>query len=277
MSRADKPKTKDDKEYHLHTGQGDLSPLCLIVGAPGRALMIAKAFLEGVKTFSNPHRGMESCTGTYHGVRVSVTTSGMGGASIGIALPEAVRSGARIIIRVGSCGSLIQRSKPGHAIIVSSAVRLDGVAENWAPIQYPACADWRVMGALVEAAKERAPKKFFVGVEATTGDFNNGQGRPDLYGVLPPHMAARHNAMLHLGVGCYSMEAANLFVWCATQGRGLPAGAINAVYGNRITNQWDPGGDELAAHIALEALVKLSKQPEMKHFMFRKLPKSKQK
>ena len=54
------------------------------------------------------------------------------------------------------------------------------------------------------------------------------------------------------------MEAADLFVWCATEGGGLPAGAINAVFANRHTNEWGMAGEELAAEIALDALVSLS-------------------
>src|SRR4051812_42513272 len=104
MSNADQPRSKGTLQYHTHTSEGDLSALCLIVGAPGRALMIAENYLDRPRRFSNEHRGLTSYTGEYKGVEISVTTSGMGGPSMGIVLPEAVRSGARLFIRVGTCG-----------------------------------------------------------------------------------------------------------------------------------------------------------------------------
>ena len=64
---------------------------------------------------------------------------------------------------------------------------------------------------------------------------------------------------MRLGAACYSMEASTLFVWCATEGRGLPSGVINAVFANRHTDEWGIAGEELAAEIALDALVILSK------------------
>ncbi len=258
MPQADQPTTNDNLQYHTHTGDGDLAPLCLIVGAPGRADMIAERFLTGSKRFSNDHRGLVSQTGYYNGLRVSVTTSGMGGASMGIVLPEAVRSGARLFIRVGSCGSLIQKSKPGECIIVNSAIRYDGASNNWAPPEYPAEATVSVVAALLKAASEVAPGAYHLGNECTTDCFYAGQGRPDIWGELSDWARERHERVMKSGAACYSMEAASLFVWCSAVGRGIPAGAINTIFANRLTNEWSVVGEEQAAKIALEALVLLS-------------------
>ena len=100
-------------------------------------------------------------------------------------------------------------------------------------MEYPAFADWRVVGALHKAASSRAPGRFHAGVECTTSDFYAGQGRPNLFGVVPEPLRGRHEEVIRLGAACYSMEAADLFIWCATEGGGLPAGAVNAVMGNR--------------------------------------------
>ena len=46
-------------------------------------------------------------TGTYRGVRVSVQTTGMGQGSFAIYANELVKFyGARVLLRIGSCGSL---------------------------------------------------------------------------------------------------------------------------------------------------------------------------
>lgn len=84
-----------------------------------------------------------------------------------------------------------------------------------------------------------------------------GQARENIDGYIPPELIAQHERLIKLGIACYSMEAAGLFVWCATHSGRLPAGAINAVYGNRITDQFAVAGEELAAKIAVETLVAL--------------------
>ncbi len=272
MAEADNSLGNDSRNYHTQTRPGDLAPLCLIVGAPGRAEMIAAKFLENAVRYGNEYRGLLSYTGSYHGVPVSVTTSGMGGASIGIVLPEAVRSGARVFIRVGSCGSLLPESHVGDLIVVQAAIRHEGVADNWAPLAYPAVADWRVVSALHDAATLLRPGAFHVGVECTTSDFYGGQGRENLFGVVPPHLAERHAEVIRLGAACYSMEAADLFVWCATEGGGLPCGAVNAVFANRMTNEWGMAGEESAANTALEAFRILAGRADFSGYLNRRLP-----
>ena len=50
------------------------------------------------------------------------------------------------------------------------------------------------------------------------------------------------------------MEEATVFVWCTTHGEQFMAGAVDAVYANRVTNDFRVKGDKQAAMIALNAL-----------------------
>lgn len=250
---ADKPTTGDGRQYHLETRNGDLAERCLLVGSPERAEMIARTYFTEAKKVGE-HRGLKSFTGKYGGRHISVVTTGMGSASIGIVLPEAVRSGARAFVRVGSCGCLHADMPPGSSCICQAAVRLDGASENWAPIQYPAFADPHLIVALERAAR-RADLKYpwRTGVGITTTCFNEGQARPDDNGYVPERIRMMHDELVRRGALFYSMEEATLFVWCATHG-GIPCAAVDAVYANRVTNAFDTIGDEQAARIALEAL-----------------------
>jgi len=255
---ADRPKTAEGREYHLHTKAGDLAPYCLLVGDPDRAEMIASKFLKNAVKVGD-HRGLKSFTGeNFDGLPVSVVTTGMGGASIGIVLPEAVRSGARTFIRVGSCGALRKEVRVGDIAVCTAAVRLDGASENWAPMEWPAAADWRVTAALAKAAKVRRVAAHF-GIGVTTACFNEGQARPDDAGYVPRRIRQRHKEFVRRGALFYSMEEAAMFVWCSTHG-GIPCGAVNAVFANRVTGEFGTLGEETAAEIALMAvgLLRLS-------------------
>ncbi len=253
---ANKPILEDGRTYHLHTCAGDIAPYCVLVGDPERAEMIAKKLFDEARLVGD-HRGLKSFTGKGLGIPMSVVTTGMGPSSTAITLPEAVYSGAKRLIRVGSCSTLWRGAKPGDSAICTGAVRLDGASESWAPIEYPAIADYRVVGAMVESARMLG-LPYHVGIGATTACFNEGQARPDMNGYLPPRLLAMHDELVQRGVLFYSMEEATMFVWCTAHSHDIWAGAVDAIYGNRITNELEVRGEEEAANIAIRALLILS-------------------
>lgn len=254
VGEATRPVAADGRQYHLHTEPGSLAERCLLVGAPERAEQIARdLFTLPVKV--GDHRGLKSFTGKFHGLPMSVVTTGMGGPTLGIVMPEAVRSGAKVFIRVGSCSTLWPEVRLHSTVICTGAVRLDGASQNWAPMEYPAVADWRLVASLVAAA-EYLQFPHTEGIGATTACFNEGQARPDDSGYLPPRLMAIHEELVARHVLFYSMEEAALFIWCLAHG-GYPAGSVCAVFGNRATNEFDPGGEYEAALIAANALASL--------------------
>ncbi|MBU1179698.1 nucleoside phosphorylase [Patescibacteria group bacterium] len=257
-SKADRPMT-GGKQYHLETYPGDIAPHCILVGSPERAEMIASRYFNNVRKVGD-HRGLKSFTGSVgpEKMLISAVTTSMGSGSAGIVVPEAVRSGARRFIRVGSCGTLWKKPNIGDSAICTGAVRLDGASENWAPIQYPAIADYRVVQELVSAA-ESLGLPHHIGIGATTTCFNEGQARPDDSGYVPPRLLALHEELTRRGVLFYSMEEATIFVWCSTHG-GYWAGAIDAIYANRQTNEFGVKGEEEAAGIAIKALRSLNEK-----------------
>lgn len=253
---ADNPESEEGRQYHLETRPGDIAPRCLLVGSPERAEFIATTLLKNARKVGD-HRGLKSFTGTYGGELVSVVTTGMGSASMAIVLPEAVKSGARCFIRVGSCGGLTKEMSLGHSVICTGAVRYDGASENWAPIEVPAVASWEVVAALHKAAVILMLPRH-VGLGATTTCFNEGQGRPNPLSddYVPEHMKRRHEEMVRCGIRFYSMEEATLFIWCQTHGE-IPCGAVDAVYANRVEGTFGATGDDNAARIALHAILDL--------------------
>ena len=73
----------------------------------------------------NHERGMLGYTGTFHGKRVSVQSSGMGCPSAGIVIEELVQLGVKKILRVGTCGGLQPDLPMGDLIVALSATPAD--------------------------------------------------------------------------------------------------------------------------------------------------------
>ena len=88
-------------------------------------------------------------------MKVSVTSTGIGGPSASIAMEELYRCGADTFVRIGTCGGMQTEIKSGDIVIATAAVRMEGTSREYAPIEYPAVANLDVTNALVEAAKEK--------------------------------------------------------------------------------------------------------------------------
>jgi purine-nucleoside phosphorylase len=92
---------------HIAAEPGDLAELVLLPGDPLRARWIAERHLDDARLVSAV-RNVLGYTGTYRGVPVSVLGTGMGVPSISIYATElAVHFGCRRLVRVGSCGAIV--------------------------------------------------------------------------------------------------------------------------------------------------------------------------
>ncbi len=58
-------------------------------------------------------------------------STGIGGASAGIATEELHNIGVRAMIRIGSCGALQPEVKLGDLVIVNGAVKDDGASKTY--------------------------------------------------------------------------------------------------------------------------------------------------
>ncbi len=99
----------------------------ILVGDPGRALMLAQELLEQPK-MSNHARGLWGYTGTSKtGGELTIQSTGMGGPSASVVIADLAELGARRAIRIGTCASL-GRLELGELLLVSEARNAAGVA-----------------------------------------------------------------------------------------------------------------------------------------------------
>jgi len=237
-------------QYHINCKRGDLAEYLLIAGDPERVPKIAKHWSR-VKEVSS-HREFRSFTGAYKGVAVSALSSGIGPGAMSIVVNEAANIGAKTFIRVGSCGALQENMACGDLVISSAAVRLDGASSCYIMPEYPAVADYEVLLALIEAA-ESLGVRYHVGITATASDFYAGQARVASESLCNLQYENPVQALKKAGVLNFEMETATLFVLCSIF--GLKAGAVHAVYANRVTDKFKPyAGEKDCIKVANEAV-----------------------
>ena len=141
------------KQYHIQVGEGDVGKYVILPGDPKRCAKIAKYF-DDAKLVADS-REYVTYTGYLDGVKVSVTSTGIGGPSASIAMEELVKAGADTFVRIGTCGGMQPEVMSGDVVIATGAIRMEGTTKEYAPIEFPAVADLSITNALVAAAKEK--------------------------------------------------------------------------------------------------------------------------
>lgn len=195
------------EQYHIGLKQGDIGKYVILPGDPKRCKKIAEYF-DDAKLVAD-QREYTTYTGYLHGEKVSVTSTGIGGASASIALEELVNIGATTFIRVGTCGGIDIDVKGGDIVIATGAVRMEGTSKEYAPIEFPAVADLEITNAIVNAAKA-AKTDYHVGIVQCKDSFY-GQHSPEKSPVSY-ELINKWEAWKRLGCKASEMESAALFV-----------------------------------------------------------------
>ena len=194
-------------QYHTHTSSDMVGEYVILPGDPGRCEKIASLLDDASLMAVN--REFTTYTGMLDGVRVSVSSTGIGGPSASIAMEELYRCGARTFIRIGTCGGMQTDIMGGDLVIASGAIRMEGTSKEYAPIEYPAVADITVVNALMQAA-ENLKYPYHVGVVECKDSFY-GQHEPEKKPV-GYELLNKWDAWIKCGALASEMESAAMYI-----------------------------------------------------------------
>ena len=197
----------ESRQYHIQVAQGEVGRYVIMPGDPKRCVKIAQYFDDPVLIADN--REYITYTGTLDGVKVRVTSTGIGGPSASIAMEELCRCGADTFVRIGTCGGMQTEVKSGDVVIATGAIRMEGTSKEYAPIEYPAVADLEVTNALVSAAKTKG-FPYHAGVVECKDAFY-GQHEPEKMPV-GYELLSKWEAWKMMGCLASEMESAALFI-----------------------------------------------------------------
>ena len=242
----------------IQVAEGEINQRVITCGDPAIAELISKFFDDPVCMAKN--REFWTFNGTYKGVPVSVTSHGVGCGGAAIAFESMWRAGAKVIIRVGTCGGIEENVLGGDLVIATGAIRMEGTGLQYAPVEFPAVADFQVVNALAEAAKADG-QRFHTGVVHCKDSFY-GQLDPDSMPVRG-ELKSKWQAWLDCGALASEMESAALFVVAAA--RRVRVGTVLLVLGNQTRRA--KGLEDIQCHdteqavrVAADAMRRLIKR-----------------
>lgn len=240
------------KMMHIGLEPGEVGRYVFLPGSPERTEKIA-AYFDNPKEIAY-NREFRTFVGELDGVKVAVTSTGIGGPSAAIAVEELHQCGADTMLRVGTCASTSEKVSLGDVVIPNGAVKMEGVSTHYLPIEYPAVPDFQVVKA-VEQAAQKLEFPYNVGVTITKASFYT-QTTPETKPV-GPELVYKWQAYEKGGATNTSMECSILFLIGASLGIRTSSVMISATNFGEYSNDADDypsGWEERAIEVGIEAM-----------------------
>lgn len=239
---------------HIRCCSNDAAKYAIMPGDPERVERVKKFLDNPIDIAFN--REYKSCSGFYKGVKVMVVSTGIGGASTGIAVEELKNIGVQTLIRIGSCGALQSNIKLGELIIANGAVRDEGTSKAYVESSYPAVPDTDVLISLIESARELDCNYYCGKIRSHDSFYTDKEQEIDEYwmkkGVLGSDM---ESAALFVIGGIRNLKTASVLNVVVEYDGNLDTGINSYVNGESVTSL----GEKKEILTVLEAIVKLDK------------------
>jgi len=228
------------KSYHLDLQKSHIknAKIALLPGDPFRVLKIAEKvkqqFGGSIKELTWK-REFRTILCAINGKSVLITSTGIGGPSTSIVIEELAMLDIKTFIRVGTTGAIQKDMRPGDVIITTGSVRLDGTSTHYAPIEYPAVANYEIVHCLIKAAR-KTKVRHYVGITASSDTFYPGQERYDSFtGYVLKRFQDSTKEWQKLHVLNYEMESSTVLTLCSAL--GLRGGCVSGVVLNRTVQE----------------------------------------
>ena len=156
-----------NKTLYMKATPEKVADYVIFSGDPWR-VEVLKKYLDDVEHIGF-FREFNTYTGFYKGVRITVSSTGIGAPSAAIAMEEMYNAGMKVAVRMGTVMSL-NDDLLGTYVIPSGSFRMEKTSETYVGLGYPAVADFALVNSLSNTFKN-AGQKVDNGINATMDGF----------------------------------------------------------------------------------------------------------
>jgi uridine phosphorylase len=236
--------TRGIRQYHIDMVEGDVGEYILLPGDPFRCDIVAR-YLTNPELVAHK-REHKTYTGTYRGLVVSVTSTGMGCPSTAIALEELANIGGKVFLRIGTSAGLKPDVKVGDILITTASMKNEGTSRMYVPENFPAVADLDLTSTLIRTARAMCR-------ETSHGVHAGITSTDDAFYAETPEWVER---LVELGCTNIEMESSAIFTICHR--RGLRGGCICACSANLNTEEVYFGRKNEITPVAVEKMTEIA-------------------
>lgn len=193
---------------YLRADQETVSKYVIFSGDPWRVEMLQK-LLDNPKHVAF-NREYNTYTGTYQGIPVTISSTGIGAPSAAIAMEELYDCGMEVAIRMGTVMGL-KEGMLGKILIPNGAMRLESTSDTYVPKGYPAVASIDLINAMNQSAKNNN-RKYLNGISATMDGFYSQMRESKLSKKMETDILMTFDELAKFNVSGVDMETSCMLV-----------------------------------------------------------------
>ncbi|MDR2629451.1 MAG: nucleoside phosphorylase [Spirochaetaceae bacterium] len=244
---------------YMGADPGQIGEYVIFSGDPWR-VEVVKQYLDNPVHIAFK-REYNTYTGTYKGLKITVTSTGIGSPSAAIAMEEMYQCGMKTALRMGTAMAL-EDSMLGHFIIPLAAMRRESTSKTYVEESYPAVADMDLVNTLNETVAA-AGKKAYNGIVCTMDGFYSQMRESRFSGEWDRDINGVFEALKRLRVSGIDMETACML----TLGRlmGVKTAVLTAVtvlenLRKKVEGAARTNLEDTLCQLALEGLYRFSQK-----------------
>lgn len=236
-----------------------IAPYVIFSGDPWRVEVLAK-YLENAEhvAFS---REFNTYTGEYKGMKVTVTSTGIGAPSAAIAMEEMYECGMKVAVRMGTVMSL-KEDRLGQFMIPSAAMREESTSKTYVPEGYPAVADIGLIHCMNRTAAEHGAG-YYNGIHCTMDGFYSQMKESRFSKERGVDISETFVRLKKLGIAGIDMESSCILTLASLMGVRACVVTMATVLENlkdELKGQERVDAEDLLCRVVLEGLYKLHQE-----------------
>ncbi|WP_024833333.1 nucleoside phosphorylase [Ruminiclostridium josui] len=190
------------------TQEKDIAKYVLFSGDPWRVETVASQ-LENVQHIAFA-REFNTYTGYYKGVRITVTSTGIGAPSAAIAMEEMYQCGMEVAVRMGTTMGL-KDDLLGKMIIPTGSMREEATSKTYVPVSYPAVADIDLINCMNKSTLQNN-RQYVNGLSCTMDGFYSQMRDSRLSEKMQRDMSETFTALKKYNISAVDMESSCMLV-----------------------------------------------------------------
>lgn len=208
-------------------------------------------------------REFNTYTGTYKGLPITVTSTGIGAPSAAIAMEELYESGMEVAVRTGTVMAL-QDDMLGHFIVPIGSMRRESTSKTYVEEIYPAVADIELVNCLNDTIRDYG-KRVLNGISCTMDGFYTQMHDSRFSLEFGRDMSQTFTELKKLRVSGIDMESACMLTVGRLMGVKTAVLTMTTVLENlkeTLKGQDRADAEDLLCRVALEGIYRFAMQRE---------------
>lgn len=193
---------------YLRGNPGKIAKYVVFSGDPWRVELLAKLLDNPEHIAFN--REFNTYTGSYKGLPVTVSSTGIGAPSAAIAMEEMYECGMEVAVRMGTTMGL-RDDLLGKFIIPTGIMREEATGATYAPVSYPAVADFGLIGAMNKSVRNHG-RQYVNGITCTMDGFYSRMRESRLSRKMQTDIGGTFRRLKNLNILAVDMESSCMLV-----------------------------------------------------------------